>query len=306
MLWLTRPSQIYCSDPQYAGVLGLLRVVRNEMGAPLCTFELDATASPKGWQAVFKVYQKIRRMRTVEPYELADPDCEFAYSDGTVYLPRFRWISVADELAARSEDQPLYKRLEIGKRGLLKLLQWVERPLLDNLTGDEVYADIRAIGMNFKVSSYRKHMKFSTWARVIRIYIFLLRSDTPLLMLSHLSSQSPMFVLPGSLPYLYSFVNTNAGIRYQDTLIAMGIINGPTEAGGGFGVECSGIIRAVGPDVTDLSRLGIGSWLSHRTHTPPQQEQLRPVPLKCRTAWASRKLRECHVSTQLSSTESSI
>lgn len=33
----------------------------------------------------------------------------------------------------------------------------------------------------------------------------------------------------------------------------MGIINGPTGAGDGFGVECSGVGRAVGPDVTDLS-----------------------------------------------------
>lgn len=32
----------------------------------------------------------------------------------------------------------------------------------------------------------------------------------------------------------------------------MGIINGPKEAGDGFGVECSGVVRAIGPDVTDL------------------------------------------------------
>jgi NADPH:quinone reductase-like Zn-dependent oxidoreductase len=31
----------------------------------------------------------------------------------------------------------------------------------------------------------------------------------------------------------------------------MGIVNGPKEAGDGFGVECSGVIHAVGPQVTD-------------------------------------------------------
>ncbi|KAH9989423.1 acyl transferase domain-containing protein [Xylariaceae sp. FL0662B] len=189
MLWLTRPSQIHCSDPQYAGILGLLRVVRNEISARLCTLELDDTVSPNTWQAVFNVYQKIRRMRAVEPDELADPDCEFAYSGGTIYIPRFHWISVADELAARpSNEQLMYKRLEIGKRGSLKTLQWVERPLVDDLTGEEVYVDVRAVGMNFK-----------------------------------------------------------------DTLIAMGIVNGPIEAGDAFGLECSGVVRAVGPEVTDLS-----------------------------------------------------
>ncbi|KAI1125318.1 acyl transferase domain-containing protein [Nemania abortiva] len=169
MLWLSRPSQINCSDPQYSAILGLLRVVRNETGASLCTLELDDTTSPRAWQAVSQVYQK------------------FAYSGGVVYLPRFRWISVSEELAAQPEGQCTYKRLEIGKRGSLKSLRWVERPLLDDLTGEEVYVDIRAVGMNFK-----------------------------------------------------------------DTLTAMGIINGPKEAGDGFGVECSGVVRAIGPDVTDL------------------------------------------------------
>ncbi|RYC58494.1 hypothetical protein CHU98_g7719 [Xylaria longipes] len=127
-------------------------------------------------------------LRRVEQDELADPDCEFAYAGGTVYLPRFHWISVGDELAAQAEGQRTYKRLEIGKRGSLKSVRWVERPLLDNLRGEEVYVDIRAVGMNFK--------------------------DTP---------------------------------------IAMGVINGPQEAGDGFGVECSGVVRAIGPDVTDLT-----------------------------------------------------
>ncbi|KAJ8123759.1 hypothetical protein ONZ43_g364 [Nemania bipapillata] len=182
-----RFKDFFCSDPQYSAILGLLRVVRNETGASLCTLELDDTTSPKSWQAVLHVYQKIRQMRSVERDEMADPDCEFAYSGGTVYLPRFRWISVNDELAAPREEQHTYKRLEIGKRGSLKSLRWVERPLLNNLTGEEVYVDIRAVGMNFK-----------------------------------------------------------------DTLTAMGIINGPKEAGDGFGVECSGVVRAIGPDVTDL------------------------------------------------------
>lgn len=33
----------------------------------------------------------------------------------------------------------------------------------------------------------------------------------------------------------------------------MGIVNGPKEAGDGFGVECSGVVRAIGPDVTDFT-----------------------------------------------------
>ncbi|EMR63063.1 putative polyketide synthase protein [Eutypa lata UCREL1] len=112
---------------------------------------------------------------------------------GSVKSPLNVVVSVFPQMRCRGRKTamsvpPLYKRLEIGKRGSLKSLQWIERPLLDDLTGEEVYIDIRAVGMNFK-----------------------------------------------------------------DTVVAMGIINGPTGAGDGFGVECSGVGRAVGPDVTDLS-----------------------------------------------------
>ncbi|KAI0406775.1 acyl transferase domain-containing protein, partial [Xylaria palmicola] len=188
LLWLSMPSQINCSDPQYAVILGLLRVVRNETSSTLCTLELDDTTSPKAWQAVFQVYQKICRTRAVERDELVNPDYEFAYSGGTIHLPRFHCISVSDELAALPEGKPTYKRSEIGKKGLLKSLKWVESPLIDNLKGEEVYLDIRAVGMNFR-----------------------------------------------------------------DTLIAMGIVNESDRIGGGFGGECSGLVRAIGPDVTDLA-----------------------------------------------------
>ncbi|KAI1297499.1 hypothetical protein F5Y03DRAFT_398536 [Xylaria venustula] len=188
LLWLTTSSQIHCLDPQHSGILGLLRVLRNESGTSLCTLELDEATSPKAWEAVLQVYKKICRTRSEERDALIDPDHEFAYSDGTIYLPRFRWFSVSDELAVQEKGQCSYKRLEIGQRGSLKSLRWAERPLRDDLAGEDVYVDIRAVGMNFK-----------------------------------------------------------------DTLIAMGIVNGPEEAGDGFGIECSGVVRAVGPDVKDLA-----------------------------------------------------
>ncbi|KAI0426766.1 acyl transferase domain-containing protein [Xylaria sp. FL1042] len=189
MLWLTRPSQVNCSDPQYSGILGLLRVVRNETGnGSLCSLELDDVTTPEAWRIVFQVYQKICHTRAMARDELVDPDCEFVYSGGTVYLPRFHWISVTEELAAQPKDQHTHKRLEFGKRGSLSSLRWIERPILDNLVGEGVYVDVRAVGMNFK-----------------------------------------------------------------DILIVMGVINGPQEAGDGFGVECSGVVRAVGPEVRDLA-----------------------------------------------------
>ncbi|KAM7215616.1 hypothetical protein V8F06_009003 [Rhypophila decipiens] len=218
ILWLTRPIQISCRDPRYAGILGLLRTVRSELGAPVFTLELEdkqldldkmgGSIDADDWTVVLDVYQKAmstmmmraagKEERDREQDLLAtDPDYEYAVSGGRVYIPRFHWISVDAELnetlpTAKGKKQEHYTRLELGKRGSLQSMKWVQRPIVDDLKGDEIYVDIKAVGMNFK-----------------------------------------------------------------DTLIAMGIIDGPGEAGDGFGVEFAGVIRAVGPSV-DSSRLSAG------------------------------------------------
>ncbi|KAI0470454.1 hypothetical protein GGR56DRAFT_660445 [Xylariaceae sp. FL0804] len=152
MLWLTKPCQINCTDPQYSGIIGLLRVVRHETGMPLCSLELDDTTSPDAWRAVLNVYQKMRRTHSQGQADLTDPDGEFALSRGSICLPRFHWTSISNELTACPPSQATCKRLEIGKRGSLKSLKWVERPLIHDLVGDELYVDVRAVGMNESVS----------------------------------------------------------------------------------------------------------------------------------------------------------
>lgn len=173
LLWLTRPSQMHCTDPQYAAIVGLLRVVRNETGLALCTLEMEEEEdSDATWKSVVDVYHKIlRTRRSTQPQDdMASPDCEFAYRRGNLYLPRFHWISVSDELVAadletpnkpagnvdehiqEQEQQRTYKRLEIGKRGSLESLHWTENrlPLPSELASDEVIISIRAVGLNFK------------------------------------------------------------------------------------------------------------------------------------------------------------
>uniref|UniRef100_A0A0B7KHN6 Uncharacterized protein n=1 Tax=Bionectria ochroleuca TaxID=29856 RepID=A0A0B7KHN6_BIOOC len=136
LLWLTRPSQMHCTDPQYAAIVGLLRVVRNETGLALCTLEMeeDEADSDASWKSVVDVYHKILRTRSsTQPQDdMASPDCEFAYHRGSLYLPRFHWVSVSDELVTADlqtpnkpagnvnghllepEQQRTYKRLEIA------------------------------------------------------------------------------------------------------------------------------------------------------------------------------------------------
>ncbi|KAK3688033.1 hypothetical protein B0T22DRAFT_425418 [Podospora appendiculata] len=191
ILWLTKACQIQCREPQYAPILGLMRTLRNELGMPIATLELDDWTSAAAINAVYDVYQKVQRTHSAEPDERADPDSEFAYSRGTVYLPRYHGMSVTDELAttAAGAARKMRKRLEVGKKGILNSLRWVERPEpgLSDLEGQEITIDVKAVGMNFK-----------------------------------------------------------------DTLIAMGMVKNDERAGDGFGLDCSGVVRTVGPNVTDV------------------------------------------------------
>ncbi|KAK3324348.1 hypothetical protein B0T19DRAFT_464372 [Cercophora scortea] len=188
ILWLTKACQIQCREPQYAPILGLMRTLRNELGMPIATLELDEWTSTTAIDAIHKVYQKVQRTHSAEPDERADPDSEFAYSRGNVYLPRYHGMSVTDELAtaAAGSARKMRKRLEVGKKGILNSLQWVERPE-PSPEGHEITIEVKAVGMNFK-----------------------------------------------------------------DTLIAMAMVKNDEKAGDGFGLDCSGVVRTVGPDVTDV------------------------------------------------------
>lgn len=147
MLWVMPASQVNCDNPRYAQSLGLLRVIRNELAIDVATLELDeVNATSAG--IIYDVYGKFERRDKGGDF---DPDFEFALSKGTINIPRFHWFSVNDEINTSTvtacEESP--KRLEIGKRGFLNTLGWVQRPVVD-LVGDQVEVEVRSVGMNFK------------------------------------------------------------------------------------------------------------------------------------------------------------
>ena len=152
VLWLTRPCQMACSDPEYATSIGLTRVLRLELPIQLASLELDEVKSDGAMDAILSVYQNIQQ-DTVEGSEV-DPDREFAWSDGKIHIPRFHWFSVPEDMAAQIQESgaaPSCKTLDIGKKGSLKSLKWVNKPM-PNLEEDEVLLEIRTVGVNFKVS----------------------------------------------------------------------------------------------------------------------------------------------------------
>lgn len=157
ILWLTRPCQVECRDPSYAAIIGLARVLRNELSVKITTLELDEFESPEAMGAIHSVVERILQPGSSSSTSTSDvnTDSEYAWCRGALMTPRFHWVSVADELV--NTNQPcnktdsVKKLLEIGKPGSLRTLTWTDVARSAPGVG-EVSVDVRAVGMNFKAS----------------------------------------------------------------------------------------------------------------------------------------------------------
>lgn len=147
ILWVTKEMQMNCKDPQYSQFLGLSRTIRSELSIPLATLEVD-TFNSAAFTAITRVLNKFRARDVAAEI---DPDWEFSLLNGEIYIGRYHWIAVNDEIASvrGAVDHPL--KLEVGQRGLLHSLRWVQTPITI-LGSDEVVVEPRCVGINFKVS----------------------------------------------------------------------------------------------------------------------------------------------------------
>lgn len=157
VLWVTRPAQAGCRDARYGQSIGVARTVRSELSLAFGTLEVaDGEAAETTTGAVvvrvFEHFAAARRDAGAADAPL-DPDYEYAFFGGRVHVPRFRWVGVAERLCAAVQDAP--KKLDIGRMGQLRTLQWVEEKKVEEaeLGADEVEVEPRAVGMNFKVWS---------------------------------------------------------------------------------------------------------------------------------------------------------
>lgn len=157
VLWVTRPAQAGCRDARYGQSIGIARTVRSELSLAFGTLEVADGDAAETTGAVVRVYEHFAAARRAAAADAADapldPDYEYAFFGRRVHVPRFRWVGVADRLCAAVQDAP--KKLDIGRMGQLRTLQWVEERKVEEaeLGADEVEVEPRAVGMNFKVWS---------------------------------------------------------------------------------------------------------------------------------------------------------
>ncbi|KAL4993533.1 hypothetical protein BDV10DRAFT_199502 [Aspergillus recurvatus] len=148
MLWVTKSSQVGCSDPRYAATLGLLRTARRELGLTVATLEVDILDT----NAINTIVEVTERLLHLETNSSLDPVMEYAYTRGTLMVGKFYPVAVSEELLDRTapegEDQAAAV-LRITKPGNIESLAW-ERMSLESSTPVEDWVQVvtRAVGMN--------------------------------------------------------------------------------------------------------------------------------------------------------------
>ncbi|KAF7536474.1 hypothetical protein G7054_g4512 [Neopestalotiopsis clavispora] len=147
-LWLTRSSQLGCTDPRWSQVIGAARTIRRDLGLDLATCEIEHSGG-QSWKLVMDVFHafQAREKGTTSQHT----EYEYAIANGIVQIPRVFPFSVRDELSmvdAESASHDCF--LDIGQYGRLQSLHWQALPQIDVLRERDVVIDVKCAGLNFK------------------------------------------------------------------------------------------------------------------------------------------------------------
>lgn len=146
LLWLTRSSQVGCTDPSYGLVHGLARTARLEASMPFWTAELQNLDAPTVDAAAAISGRFLRRASGV----VSQVDCEFSVHDGHIHVGRYDWSSITEEIQRTTSlecEDP--KELVVDAPGMLNSMHWVQRSARP-IRPDEVEVKIHAVGLNFR------------------------------------------------------------------------------------------------------------------------------------------------------------
>ncbi len=157
ILWLSRPYQVRCRDPRGAQALGVIRTVRNELGLPIFTLEVDFEREQLHAASLITSILE-QKIRGALPRDNLNPDREFAIDNGTVLVGRYHPFSLTSALTppthpanhtTATSTTPTAKTVHIGNPGDLSTLHWRTAPLPTTLPPDAVEVKVHAAGLNF-------------------------------------------------------------------------------------------------------------------------------------------------------------
>lgn len=213
LLWLTKPCQIQCQDPAYSQIIGLTRVLRSEHQAKIATLELDEAVSDGAMDALYSVFLAFH-----QEIVCGKPPADDDVGPDSEYA----WSRGA-VLVARLHWMSVTQELAEQKAGhgtdSIRKLEILKPGSLQSLAWLEQPNKKPGLGQVL-VEVRAVGMNFKA------------------------SSISLFFSTPGVMSILT--------LRIQDILISMGIVGGNGDDANDLGLECSGIVRELGPGVTGL------------------------------------------------------
>jgi hypothetical protein len=145
LLWLTRLSNVHCTDPRYAQVIGLFRVLRSEMGVSIATVEAEKITTPTDAVGVANV---LAHFQTREEDGAMGPDYEYAIHNNDTFVNRILPFSLDQELlVSHISDEAVVTQ---SSPGHLNTITWSTKQ--ESVPkGDEIEVEVYASGLNFRV-----------------------------------------------------------------------------------------------------------------------------------------------------------
>jgi len=144
ILWITGACQINAKDPRYSMVLGFARTLRAELQIDIATLELEAFDDTT-WSIIPKVLHQFEH-RVQEDVKAT---LEYAFSDGSVKVGRFHWVSVSDQMK-EDLNEACPKQLHITRPGALQTLHWKQAQTLPPLEPGWIELQPIAVALNFR------------------------------------------------------------------------------------------------------------------------------------------------------------
>ncbi|RAL13732.1 type I polyketide synthase [Aspergillus homomorphus CBS 101889] len=140
-LWVTRCSQMGCTDPRFATTIGIARTSRAEFGIDLATCEVD-TISYTSAGLIIDVFDQFQERRRAEP-DLRE--MEYVIYDSSVYVGRLLPFSLQDRIgtSAQVEYDGDHSKLVLD----LNTWDWVVRARGFMLEANEIEVEVDTAGL---------------------------------------------------------------------------------------------------------------------------------------------------------------
>lgn len=144
LLWVTRLSNVGCTDPRYAQVIGLARTIRSEMALDFAILETDKIETLAGASAVINVLSKFQ---TRQDDGVLGPDLEYAIHKGQTLVNRILRFSLDEDLLVPQDlDEAVVTQQYPGR---LNTLNWSTTSATAP-QHDEIEVEIFAAGLIFR------------------------------------------------------------------------------------------------------------------------------------------------------------